>query len=404
MAPDIPTLRRDFPTLAQIVNGHPLVYLDNAATTQKPQPVLDALNHYYRDTNANVHRASHALSGQATRAFEASRGKVARFINAPAPEQVIWTRGTTEAINLVAYSFGMHQLQAGDEILLSTLEHHANIVPWQQVATATGAVIRVIPLTASAELDLDAAARLISSRTRLLAVGQVSNALGVINPVKQLIAMAKAVGAVTLIDGAQAVGHMPVDVQSLDCDFYVFSGHKMFAPTGIGVLYGKREWLEKMPPWQTGGEMIKSVSFEHTSFGELPFKFEAGTPNIAGAIALGAAVDYLSGLDRSGLARHEQRLLQQLLTGLAAMPDVHIIGRPQAGSVSFTIDEVHPQDLATLLDMQGIAVRTGHHCAMPLMQALGLEQGTIRASIAFYNTEQDIAALLAGIHKAREFF
>lgn len=404
MAPDIPTLRRDFPTLAQIVNGHPLVYLDNAATTQKPQPVLDALNHYYRDTNANVHRASHALSGQATRAFEAARGKVARFINAPAPEQVIWTRGTTEAINLVAYSFGMHQLQAGDEILLSTLEHHANIVPWQQVAAATGAVIRVIPLTASAELDLDAAARLISSRTRLLAVGQVSNALGVINPVKQLIAMAKAVGAVTLIDGAQAVGHMPVDVQSLDCDFYVFSGHKMFAPTGIGVLYGKREWLEKMPPWQTGGEMIKSVSFEHTSFGELPFKFEAGTPNIAGAIALGAAVDYLSGLDRAALARHEQRLLQQLLTGLAAMPDVHIIGRPQAGSVSFTIDEVHPQDLATLLDMQGIAVRTGHHCAMPLMQALGLEQGTIRASIAFYNTEQDIAALLAGIHKAREFF
>ena len=404
MAPDIPTLRRDFPTLAQIVNGHPLVYLDNAATTQKPQPVLDALNHYYRDTNANVHRASHALSGQATRAFEAARGKVARFINAPAPEQVIWTRGTTEAINLVAYSFGMHHLQAGDEILLSTLEHHANIVPWQQVAAATGAVIRVIPLTADAELDLDAAARLISSRTRLLAVGQVSNALGVINPVKQLIAMAKAVGAVTLIDGAQAVGHMPVDVQSLDCDFYVFSGHKMFAPTGIGVLYGKREWLEKMPPWQTGGEMIKSVSFEHTTFGELPFKFEAGTPNIAGAIALGAAVDYLSGLDRAALARHEHKLLQQLLTGLAAMPDVQVIGRPQAGSVSFTIDEVHPQDLATLLDMQGIAVRTGHHCAMPLMQALGLDQGTIRASVAFYNTEQDIAALLAGIHKAREFF
>ncbi|WP_298719965.1 aminotransferase class V-fold PLP-dependent enzyme [uncultured Oceanisphaera sp.] len=404
MAPDIPTLRRDFPTLAQIVNGHPLVYLDNAATTQKPQPVLDALNHYYRDTNANVHRASHALSGQATRAFEAARGKVARFINAPAPEQVIWTRGTTEAINLVAHSFGMHHLQAGDEILLSTLEHHANIVPWQQVAAATGAVIKVIPLTAGAELDLEAAARLISPRTRLLAVGQVSNALGVINPVRELIAMAKSVGAVTLIDGAQAVGHLPVDVQSLDCDFYVFSGHKMFAPTGIGVLYGKREWLEKMPPWQTGGEMIKSVSFERTTFGELPFKFEAGTPNIAGAIALGAAVDYLSGLDRAGLARHEHKLLQQLMIGLNAMPDVHIIGRPQAGSVSFTIDEVHPQDLATLLDMQGIAVRTGHHCAMPLMQALGLDQGTIRASVAFYNTEQDIAALLAGIHKAREFF
>ncbi|MBM7456089.1 SufS family cysteine desulfurase [Oceanisphaera litoralis] len=404
MAPDILTLRRDFPTLAQIVNGHPLVYLDNAATTQKPQPVLDALNHYYRDTNANVHRASHALSAQATRAFEQARIKVARFINAPAPEQIIWTRGTTEAINLVAFSFGMHHLRAGDEILLSTLEHHANIVPWQQVAAATGAVIRVIPLTAGAELDLDAAARLISPRTRLLAVGQVSNALGVINPVRELIAMAKSVGAVTLIDGAQAVGHLPVDVQSLDCDFYVFSGHKMFAPTGIGALYGKREWLEKMPPWQTGGEMIKKVSFEHTTFADLPFKFEAGTPNIAGAIALGAAVDYLSGLDRAGLAHHENNLLQQLMIGLNAMPDVHIIGRPQVGSVSFTIDEVHPQDLATLLDMQGIALRTGHHCAMPLMQALGLEQGTIRASVAFYNTHEEIAALLAGIHKAREFF
>ena len=401
---DIDTLRLDFPILAQSVNDYPLVYLDNAATTQKPQAVLDALNHYYQQQNANVHRAAHALSGQATQAFEAARAKVAAFINAPDTRQVIWTRGTTEAINLVAYSFGMHSLKAGDEILLSTLEHHANIVPWQQVAATTGAIIKVIPLTADAELDMEAAAGLFSTRTKLLAVSHISNALGVINPIKQLIDMAKAVGAVTLVDGAQAVGHFPIDVQTLDCDFYVFSGHKMFGPTGIGVLYGKRELLEAMPPWQTGGEMIKQVSFTHTSFGELPFKFEAGTPNIAGAIGLGAAIDYLSGLDRNAITAHEHNLMQQLLAGLSAMPDVRIIGHPKAGAVSFVIDEVHPQDLATLLDMQGIAVRTGHHCAMPLMQALGLEQGTIRASVAFYNTSDDIAALLAGIDKAREFF
>ncbi|GAA3548361.1 cysteine desulfurase [Zobellella aerophila] len=406
MAPDIHTLRRDFPTLAQIVNGHPLVYLDNAATTQKPQPVLDALNHYYRDTNANVHRASHALSAQATQAFEAARIKLQRFINAPTPEQLIWTKGTTEAINLVAYSFGMHHLQAGDEILLSTLEHHANIVPWQQVAAATGAVIRVIPLTPEGDLDLLAAERLLSTRTRLLAVSQVSNALGVVNPVRQLIAMARAVGAVSLVDGAQAMGHLTVDVQALDCDFYAFSGHKMFGPTGIGGLYGRKELLERMPPWQTGGEMVHSVSFEQTSFNRLPFKFEAGTPNIAGAIALGAAVDYLTGLNRMALAQHEHSLLEALITGLEAIPGVRIIGRPdvRVGAVSFVMDEVHPQDLATLLDMQGIALRTGHHCAMPLMQALGLEQGTIRASVAFYNTHEEITALLAGINKAREFF
>ncbi|WP_116475372.1 aminotransferase class V-fold PLP-dependent enzyme [Zobellella maritima] len=406
MAPDINTLRRDFPTLAQIVNGHPLVYLDNAATTQKPQPVLDALNHYYRDTNANVHRASHALSAQATRAFEAARIKLQHFINAPSPEQLIWTKGTTEAINLVAYSLGMHELKAGDEILLTTLEHHANIVPWQQVAAATGAVIRVIPLTPSGDLDVLAAEQLISTRTRLLAVSQVSNALGVVNPVGQLIAMARAVGAVTLVDGAQAMGHLPVDVQELDCDFYAFSGHKMFAPTGIGCLYGRKELLERMPPWQTGGEMVSQVSFEQTHFNRLPFKFEAGTPNIAGAIALGAAVDYLTGLNRPALAQHEHSLLEALTTGLDAIPGVRIIGRPDVriGAVSFVMDEVHPQDLSTLLDMQGIALRTGHHCAMPLMSSLGLEQGTIRASVAFYNTHEEIAALLAGINKAREFF
>lgn len=402
MATDIKALRRDFPTLAQIVNGHPLVYLDNAATTQKPQLVLDALNHYYRDTNANVHRASHALSGQATRAFEQAREKVARFIHAPSAREIIWTRGTTEAINLVAFSVGRHFLQPGDEILLSTLEHHANIVPWQQAAAATGAVLKVIPLTNSAGLDLAAAERLINKRTKLLAVGHVSNALGQVNPVAELIAMAKTVGAVTMIDGAQAVGHFPVDMQALDCDFYAFSGHKMFAPTGIGVLYGKSEWLEKMPPWQTGGEMIETVSFTHTTFAAPPFKFEAGTPNIAGAIALGAAVDYLAAQDRAALMRYEDILLRQLVDGLSAMADIRVIGRPQAGAVSFVMNGVHPQDLATLLDMQGIAVRTGHHCAMPLMQALGLKNGTVRASLSFYNTEDDVAALLAGIDKARE--
>lgn len=402
MATDIKALRRDFPTLAQIVNGHPLVYLDNAATTQKPQPVLDALNHYYRDTNANVHRASHALSGQATRAFEQAREKVARFIHAPSAREIIWTRGTTEAINLVAFSLGRHFLQPGDEILLSTLEHHANIVPWQQAAAATGAVLKVIPLTDSAELDLDAAGALISERTKLLAIGHVSNALGQVNPVAELIRLAKAAGAVTLVDGAQAVGHFPVDVQALGCDFYAFSGHKMFAPTGIGVLYGRSEWLERMPPWQTGGEMIKTVSFEATTFNAPPFKFEAGTPNIAGAIALGAAVDYLAAQDRAALMRHEDALLRQLVNGLSAMADIRVIGRPRAGAVSFVMDDVHPQDLATLLDMQGIAVRTGHHCAMPLMQALALPQGTVRASLAFYNTDDDVAALLAGIDKARE--
>ena len=401
---DIDSLRLDFPILAQTVNGQPLVYLDNAATTQKPQAVLDALSHYYQSQNANVHRAAHALSGQATQAFEGARAKVAAFINAPDAKQVIWTRGATEAINLVAYSFGMHNLKAGDEILLSTHEHHANIVPWQQVAATTGAIIKVIPLDAYAELDMAATADLFSPRTKLLAVSHISNALGAINPIAELIKMAKAVGAVTLIDGAQAVGHFPIDVQDLDCDFYVFSGHKMFGPTGIGVLYGKRELLEAMPPWQTGGEMIKIVSFAQTTFGELPFKFEAGTPNIAGAIGLAAAVDYLSRLDSAAITKHEQALMTQLLAGLNAIPKLRIIGRPQAGAVSFVIDEVHPQDVATLLDMQGIAVRTGHHCAMPLMQALDLPNGTIRASLAFYNNADDIAALLAGLDKAREFF
>lgn len=402
MALPIEQLRSQFPALSQTVNDHPLVYLDNAATTQKPQPVIAALSGYYQSQNANVHRAAHALSAKATQAFEAARGKVATFINAAASKEIIWTRGTTEAINLVAYSYGMHYLKAGDEIVLSSLEHHANIVPWQQVAAATGAIIKVIPLTPNAELDITAATKLISYRTKVLAITQLSNALGCLTPLTELMSLAKAVGAVTLVDGAQAVGHFPIDVQALDCDFYVFSGHKMFGPTGIGVLYGKAALLEQMPPWQTGGEMIKQVSFERTTFGELPFKFEAGTPNIAGAIGLGAAIDYLSALDRPAVAAYEQQLLQQLLDGLAAIPGVTIIGQPQMGAVSFTIANQHPQDVATLLDMQGVAVRAGHHCAMPLMQALNLPQGTLRASITFYNNEADIEALLAALHQALE--
>ena len=402
MALPIEQLRSQFPALSQTVNDHPLVYLDNAATTQKPQPVIAALSGYYQSQNANVHRAAHALSAKATQAFEAARGKVATFINAAASKEIIWTRGTTEAINLVAYSYGMHHLKAGDEIVLSSLEHHANIVPWQQVAAATGAIIKVIPLTPNAELDITAATKLISYRTKVLAITQLSNALGCLTPLTELMSLAKAVGAVTLVDGAQAVGHFPIDVQALDCDFYVFSGHKMFGPTGIGVLYGKAALLEQMPPWQTGGEMIKQVSFERTTFGELPFKFEAGTPNIAGAIGLGAAIDYLSALDRPAVAVYEQQLLQQLLDGLAAIPGVTIIGQPQMGAVSFTIANQHPQDVATLLDMQGVAVRAGHHCAMPLMQALNLPQGTLRASITFYNNEADIEALLAALHQALE--
>ena len=402
MALPIEQLRSQFPALSQTVNDHPLVYLDNAATTQKPQPVIAALSGYYQSQNANVHRAAHALSAKVTQAFEMARIKVANFINAAASKEIIWTRGTTEAINLVAYSYGMHHLKAGDEIVLSSLEHHANIVPWQQVAAATGAIIKVIPLAPNADLDITAATKLINARTKVLAVTQLSNALGCLTPLTELIALAKAVGAITLVDGAQAVGHFPIDVQALECDFYVFSGHKMFGPTGIGVLYGKAALLEQMPPWQTGGEMIKQVSFAHTTFGELPFKFEAGTPNIAGAIGLGAAIDYLTALDRAAVAVYEQHRLQQLLEGLTAIPEVTIIGRPQAGAVSFIVANQHPQDVATLLDMQGVAVRAGHHCAMPLMQALNLPQGTLRASVAFYNNEADIEALLAALRQALE--
>lgn len=398
-------LRGQFPALAQEVNGHPLVYLDNAATTQKPQAVLDAINHYYRADNANVHRAAHALSGRATRAFEDARETVARFINAPRSHEVIWTRGTTEAINLVAQSWGMSELRAGDEIVLSTLEHHANIVPWQLVAQRTGAVIRVIPLDERGDLDIAAYLALLGPRTRLVSVAHVSNALGTVNPVKEMVAAAKAVGALSLIDGAQAVAHLVVDVQAIGCDFYAFSGHKLYGPTGIGVLWGRTELLERMPPWQAGGEMIDRVSFSGTTFNTLPFKFEAGTPHIAGAIGLAAAIDFVMEQDKDSLASHEAALTDYLVAGLQQVPGLRLVGEPgqRAGAVSFLLEDIHPQDAATLLDMQGIALRVGHHCAMPLMESLGIG-GTLRASLACYNNRNDVDALLAALHKLSDFF
>ena len=400
---DLATVRAQFPALQQRVNDQPLIYLDNAATTQKPLAVLQAMDEYYRRDNANVHRAAHTLSSRATAAFEAARERVRAFLHARHSSEVIWTRGTTEAINLVAFSWGQSNLQPGDEILLSTLEHHANIVPWQQVAARTGAVLRVIPLTASGELDLTAFHALLSPRTRLLAIAQVSNALGTVNPVAELITAAKTVGAVTLIDGAQAVGHLPIDVQALDCDFYAFSGHKLYGPTGIGVLYGRAELLEQMPPWQTGGEMIQKVSFSGTRFNPPPFRFEAGTPPIAEAIGLAAALDFLAALPE-GWRRHEAALLQRLLDGLQQLPFIERVGTPsqQVGVVSLRLGDIHPQDAGELLDQMGIAVRVGHHCAMPLMESLGLD-GTLRISLALYNSEAEVDALLAALARLPEF-
>ena len=401
---DLAAVRAQFPALQQRVNDQPLIYLDNAATTQKPLAVLQAMDEYYRRDNANVHRAAHTLSSRATAAFEAARERVRAFLHARHSSEIIWTRGTTEAINLVAYSWGQSNLRPGDEILLSTLEHHANIVPWQQVAARTGAVLRVIPLTTSGELDLTAFHALLSPRTRLLAIAQVSNALGTVNPVAELIAAAQTVGAVTLVDGAQAVGHLPIDVQALDCDFYAFSGHKLYGPTGIGVLYGRAELLEQMPPWQTGGEMIQKVSFSGTRFNRPPFRFEAGTPPIAEAIGLAAALNFIAALP-DGWRRHEAALLQRLLDGLRQLPFIELVGTPRqrVGVVSLRLGDIHPQDAGELLDQMGIAVRVGHHCAMPLMESLGLD-GTLRISLALYNSEAEVDALLAALARLPEFF
>jgi len=384
------TLRQKFPVLNQQVNAHPLIYLDNAATSQKPDVVLEAINTYYRDINANVHRASHALSAQATIAFEKARNTCAQFINANSSKEIIWTRGTTEAINLLANTLTA-QFQTGDEIIISTAEHHANIVPWQMLAQRTGAIIKVIPLLANCDLDMQAYATLLNKKTKLVAVNHVSNALGTVNPIADIITLAKQVNAKVFIDGAQAIAHWSIDVQALGCDFYAFSGHKMYGPTGIGVLWGKQAELEALPPWQGGGEMIKTVTFAETTYNELPFKFEAGTPNIAGAISLAAAMDFLTQQDRQALAQHEDELLAYTCQLLARIERIEIIGNPsqRAGAVSFIIKDAHNADVGTLLDMQGIAVRTGHHCAQPLMQSLNIP-GTIRISPAIYNSQAEI--------------
>ncbi len=398
-------VRADFPILGREVHGRPLVYLDSAASSQQPRAVLEATEHYATTSHANVHRGVHTLSQEATAAFEAARETVRRFINARKAGEIIFTRGTTEAINLVARSWGGTQLRAGDEVLITHLEHHANIVPWQLACTAAGARLIAAPLTPEGELDLPAFLDLLGSRTRLVAVAHVSNALGTALPVAELIAAAHARGVPVLLDGAQAIAHQRVDVQHLDCDFYAFSGHKMYAPTGIGVLYGRESLLAAMPPWQGGGDMILSVSIAHSTYNAPPWKFEAGTPNISGAIGLAAAMDYLEALGRERVAAHEQRLLHLATAQLAAIPGLQIVGtaREKAAVISFTLRGVHPHDIGTILDQEGIAVRTGHHCAMPVMTYYGLA-ATARASFGCYNTEADVARLLAGLERVREVF
>ena len=397
--------REDFPILQTSLYGKPLVYLDNAATTQKPLSVIEAESHYYRSDNANVHRGIHALSQRATDAFEAARAKVQRLINATSAGEIIFVRGTTEAINLVAQSYGRSRFKAGDEIIVSHMEHHSNIVPWQILCQQTGAILRVIPVNNIGELEFEAYNRLLGPRTRLVAVGHVSNALGTINPVRAIIDLAHTRGVPVLLDGAQAIAHLPVDVQALDCDFYAFSGHKLYGPTGIGVLYGKSALLAAMPPYQGGGDMISAVSFEGTTYNIIPYKFEAGTPNIAGVIGLGAAVDYILAIGFEALLAHEQGLLAYATAALRGIDGLRIIGSAQhkTGILSFVMDGVHPHDIGTILDRQGVAIRTGHHCAMPLMERFGLS-ATARASFALYNNTAEVDKLVAAIDQVKEVF
>jgi cysteine desulfurase / selenocysteine lyase len=402
---DVERVRADFPILQLKVAGKPLVYLDNAASSQMPQPVIDRLVRYQTTQHANIHRAVHTLSEIATADYEEARRKLQRFINAPDEREVIFTSGTTEAINLVMHGYGRKFIKAGDEIILTTLEHHSNIVPWQMLAEETGAKIRVVPINDAGELLMDDYEKLFNARTRFVGVTQVSNALGSINPVKQMIALAHSHGVPVLVDGAQAVPHLQVDVQDLDCDFYAFSGHKLCGPTGIGVLYGKAALLEKMQPFKGGGDMILSVSFEKTIYNTIPYKFEAGTPPIAAAIGLGAAVDYLSAIGMAAIAAHEHALLSYATAQMKDLPGVRIIGnaRDKAAVLSFTLDGVHPHDVGTLLNQEGIAVRTGHHCAQPVMARFKLP-ATTRASFAFYNSMAEVDALIAGIRSVRQVF
>ncbi len=397
--------RADFPILRQRIHGRPLVYLDNAATTQRPQAVIEAITRFYEQDNANVHRGVHLLSERATKRYEDARAKVARFIGAADPREIVFVRGTTEAVNLVAQTFGRARVGPGDEVLVTNLEHHSNIVPWQLLCEEKGARLGVVPVTDAGDLDLDALDGLLGPRTRLLAVTQVSNALGTVTPVAEIVARAHAKGVPVLVDGAQGISHLGFDVQASGADFYAFSGHKMYGPMGIGVLWGKREHLEAMPPWQGGGDMILSVSFEKTIFNALPYKFEAGTPAIAEAVGLGATIDYLATLDLDAVAAHERDVLAYAVEALAATPDVRVVGTPRerAGVVSFLVGDVHPHDVGTILDRHGVAIRAGHHCAQPLMQRYGVA-ATARASFALYNTRADVDALVRGLHAVREVF
>jgi cysteine desulfurase/selenocysteine lyase len=402
---DVERVRRDFPILNQKVRGRALVYLDNAATSQKPQVVIDAIANYYKGSNANIHRGVHFLSEHATEEHETARKTVQKFINATRSEEIIFVRGTTEGINLVAQTYGRAHVGAGDEVLITAMEHHSNIVPWQILCEQQGARLRVAPINDRGELLLDEFAKLVNPRTKIVAVPHVSNALGTINPVGEIVEIAHRQNVPVLVDGAQAAPHIKVDVQALDCDFYAFSSHKMYGPMGIGVLYGKAALLEAMPPYQGGGDMIRSVTFEKTLYNQLPYKFEAGTPDVGGAIGLSAAIGYLSRLGIENVAQHEHYLLSYATEVLSSLPDIRLIGTPRerAGVLSFVMDGVHPHDVGTILDQEGIAIRTGHHCAQPLMQRFGVP-ATARASFALYNTEAEVDALVGGIQKVREVF
>ncbi len=402
---DVERIRAEFPILSRPIHGKPLAYLDNAATTQKPRAVLDAIRRYYEEDNANVHRGVHLLSERATRAHDAARAKVARFLGAADPAEVIFVRGTTEAINLVAQTFGRQRVGAGDEVLLTGLEHHSNIVPWQLLCEEKGAALKVVPVTDAGDLDLDALEGLLGPRTRLLAVTQVSNALGTVTPLAQIVERAHAKGVPVLVDGAQGAPHLGFDAATSGADFYAFSGHKVYGPTGIGALWGRRALLEAMPPWQGGGDMILSVTFEKTTFNALPYKLEAGTPDIEGAIGLGAAVDWVQEVGLEAIAAHERGLIAHALEALSELPEVRLVGTPRerAGVISFLPGEVHPHDAGTILDRHGVAVRAGHHCAQPLMRRLGVA-ATVRASFAAYNTPADVDALVRGLHAVREVF
>ena len=405
MSYDVNGIRQDFPILHQEINGHPLVYLDNAATTQKPNAVIDSVDQFYRQNNSNVHRGVHTLSQRATVDYEAARGRTRQFINAKKSEEIIFVRGTTEGVNLLASCFAQNQLEKDDEIIISAMEHHANIVPWQQLKERLGIKLVVISMFENGELDLEAYQNSFSDRTKLVAVTHISNAIGTINPIKAMITTAHAHNVPVLVDAAQSVVHQSVDVQELDCDFMTFSGHKMYGPTGIGVFYGKEAWLERLPPYQTGGSMIRSVSFDHTTFAELPMKFEAGTPNIAGAIGLAKAMDYLANIGIENISAYEESLRQYAEQALSAIPGLDIIGQAphKAPVISFVLKDIHPHDIGSIVDSHGVAIRAGHHCAMPLMHFYQVP-ATVRASIGLYNTKEEIDALVNAIIHTQELF